>query len=82
MNDPFVKRCFRLDRAAIVYLRFILEGYDGLIFLRTLDPRAALVEVAYAPACRGDAESLLAPLVDECAMSEAPWPPAEHYPPL
>lgn len=82
MNDSFVKRCFRLDRAGIGYLRFILEGYDGLIFLRTLDPRAALVEVAYAPACRGDVEALLAALVDECTMSEVPWPPAEPYPPL
>jgi hypothetical protein len=82
MNDSFRKRCFRLDRANIAYLRFILEGYDGLVFLRTLDPRAALVEVAYPASCRADAESLLAALVDECAMSEAPWPPVGHYPSL
>jgi hypothetical protein len=82
MNDPFVKRCFRLDRATIAYLRFILEGYDGLIFLRTLDSRAALVEVAYSPTCRGDAESLLNALVQECAMREVPWPPDGPYLPL
>lgn len=82
MNHPFVKRCFRVDRSQIAYLRFILEGYDGLVFLRTLDPRAALVEAAYAPSSRRDAEALLAALVDECTMSEAPWPPAEHYPPM
>jgi len=82
MNDPFVKRCFRVDRATIAYLRFILEGYDGLIFLRTLDARAALVEIAYPPTCRRDAESLLAALVQECAMSEVPWPPIGQFPPL
>jgi hypothetical protein len=82
MNDSFLKRCFRLDRANIAYLRFILEGYDGLVFLRTLDPRAALVEVAYPASCRADAEALLAALVDECAMSEALWPPAGLYPSL
>jgi hypothetical protein len=82
MNHSFVKRCFRIDRANIAYLRFILEGYDGLVFLRTLDPRAALVEVAYPASCRVDAESLLAALVAECAMSEAPWPPLGHYPSL
>jgi hypothetical protein len=82
MNDPFVKRCFRLDRATIAYLRFILEGYDGLIFLRTLDSRAALVEVAYAPSCRRDAESLLAALAEECGMREVPRPPAGEYPAL
>jgi hypothetical protein len=82
MNDPFLKRCFCLDRANIAYLRFILEGYDGLVFLRTLDPRAALVEVAYSVSCRVDAEALLAALIDECAMNEAPWPPSGQYPPL
>jgi hypothetical protein len=69
MNDSFRKRCFRIDRSNIAYLRFILEGYDGLVFLRTLDPRVALVEVAYPASCRLDAESLLAALADECAMS-------------
>lgn len=82
MNEPFVKRCFCLDRANIAYLRFILEGYDGLVFLRTLEPKAALVEVAYPPTCRSDAESLLAALAVECAMREVPWPPAGDYPPL
>ena len=82
MNDPFVKRCFRVDRAIIAYLRFILEGYDGLIFLRTLDPGEALVEVAYPPACRCDAESLLTALALECNISEVPWPPAGDYPSL
>jgi len=82
MNDSLLKRCFRLDRANIAYLRFILEGYDGLVFQRTLDPRAALVEVAYPASCRGDAEALLTALVRECAMSEVPLPPAGQYPPL
>lgn len=82
MNLPFVKRCFRLDRSAIAYLRFILEGYDGLVFLRTLDPRTALVEVAYSPANRRDAELLLAALAAECGMVEEPLPPPALYPPL
>jgi hypothetical protein len=82
MNEPFIKRCFCLERAAIAYLRFLLEGYDGLIFLRTLDPRAALVEVAYAPSCRRDAERLLTALARECAMTEVGPPPVGLYPPL
>jgi hypothetical protein len=80
MNESFVKRCFRLNRATIGYLRFLLEGYDGLIFLRTLDPRTALVEVAYSLSCRRDAEELLAALSVECALHEEPWPPAFHIP--
>jgi len=74
MNHSFIHRCFRLERANIGYLRFILEGYDGLIFMRTLDPREALVEVTYAPACSADAEAVLAALAVECAMTPAPRP--------
>lgn len=82
MNDSFIKRCFRVDRTQIAYLRFILEGYDGLIFLRTLNPREALVEFAYAPSCRSDAEALLSALAAECALQETSCPPAEEYPPV
>lgn len=82
MTPSFVKRFFRLAPPEIAFLRFVLEGYDGLVFLRTLDPREALVEIAYAPACTGDAEFLLAALIEECAMSEVPLPPPGHYPPL
>lgn len=80
MNQTFSKRCFRIDRAAIAYLRFLVEAYDGLLFLRTLDPQAALVEISYHPSRRCDAEALLVSLTDECALCEAPFPP--FVPPL
>ena len=80
MNQAFVKRCYRIDRTAIAYLRFLVEAYDGLLFLRTLDPRAALVEIAYPPASRQDAEALLAALAAECALREEEFPP--DTPPL
>lgn len=82
MSDSFFKRCFRVDRVQIAYLRFILEGYDGLIFLRTLNPHEALVEFAYSPSCRQDAEALLAALMQECAMREVPCPPEGYFPSL
>ncbi len=72
----FEKRCFRLPRARIAYLRFILEGYDGLAFARTLDPRTALVEVAYSPSRRADVEALLAALAEEFPLVEVAPPAA------
>lgn len=75
MNDTFIKRCFQVDRGHIAYLRFILEGYDGLMFLRTLHPREAWIEFSYSATCSVDAESLLLALTRECAMREVPWPP-------
>jgi Domain of unknown function (DUF4911) len=80
--DEFDKRYFQLPRAEIGYLRFILESYDGLAFVRTLDSREALVEIAFHPSRREDAELLLTALVDECSMAVAPMPEVGIYPDL
>ncbi len=82
MDVPFEKRYFRIPRAEIAYLRFILESYDGLAFLRTLDSRAALVEIAFPPSRRTDAEELLEALEKEIPMTPEAAPAAEEYRPL
>ena len=63
--DAFAKRHFRLPPAEIAWLRFVLESYDGLAFVRTLDGRDGLVEIAFPPSRRKDAEALLASLCRE-----------------
>jgi hypothetical protein len=78
----FHKLYFRIARAEIGYLRFILESYDGLAFVRTLDRREALVEIAFPASRRQDAEGLLAALTVECAMVAVPPPAADDYPAL
>lgn len=82
MNSPLSKRYYRLSRASIAYLRFILESYDGLLFVRTLDSVGALVEIAYPPSRAVDAEALLTALSAEIPLLEVPPPPAEDYRPL
>jgi len=81
MNAPILlKYYYRLPRQAIGLLRFLLESYDGLAFMRTLDSRDGLVEVAWPASRSGDAEALLAALEAELAMQRVA-PPAE-VPPL
>ncbi|MEJ2201635.1 MAG: DUF4911 domain-containing protein [Desulfuromonadaceae bacterium] len=75
-----MKRFFQLPPAEIGYLRFILESYDGLAFVRTLDNRAALVEIAFPCSRCRDAEALLADLAVECSMTATSAP--EAYPEL
>ena len=78
----FAKKYYLLPKAEIAYLRFTLESYDGLAFVRTLDPSRALVEVAYPPSRRQDAEALLTALQKETGMSETDTPADEDYLPL
>lgn len=52
-------RFYRVDRREIAFFRFILEAYDGMATLRTLDPRKGLVAVHIAPGCEADFRDLI-----------------------
>jgi hypothetical protein len=72
---------YRIDRRRIGYLRFLLEGYDGIAVLETLDPVAGRVALHVAPGCEPDVRALLTALKGEFPMTRlAPFPedgPAE-----
>ena len=83
MGDlSFIKRHFLVDRRRIADLRFILESYDGLAFVRSLDGMAGLVEIAYPHSRRSDAEALLHALTLELDMEPAEPPAPGTYPPI
>ena len=81
-HEAFTKRYYQLPPQEIAWLRFILESYDGLAFVRSLDGRRALVEVAYPPSRKDDAETLLHSLCEESSMQEIPPPPEAGDDPL
>jgi hypothetical protein len=72
---PFSKCYYRLTPARIGMLRFLLEGYDGLITLRTLDPRGGLVECAFPPTRQTEAQELLTALAAELGLQAETAPP-------
>jgi hypothetical protein len=78
-ENSLIKKCYTVPRREIGYLRFTFEGYDGLIFMRTLRAADGLIEVGYPPQCQADAESLLAALDQEIGMTVAERPPADEY---
>jgi hypothetical protein len=45
------KKIFQVDRREIHYFRFLLESYDGMALVSTIDPHRALIEVSIAPGC-------------------------------
>jgi hypothetical protein len=58
-----IKRCsllqLEISPARIHFLKFILEGYDGLALLTTIDARQGLVEIHYPPETESDLKRLL-----------------------
>ena len=73
-SEIFNKRYFILPRAEIGHLRFLLESYDGLAFVRTLDKQKGLVEIAYPPSRTHDVVSLLKDLTSEVGLQEVDAP--------
>lgn len=52
MYSATVKQYYRVDRRQIHFLKFILEGYDGMAVVRTLDPPRGLVVLHIGPGCQ------------------------------
>ena len=59
MTLESVQKYIRVDRKKINYLKFILEGYDGLASLTTLDPALGVVLLCISPGCEKDVDMVL-----------------------
>lgn len=68
-------RYFRLDRRDLVYLKFILEAYEGLSTLSTVEKDATLVRVSTFPWCAADVDALIESLRKEIPLIETAPPP-------
>jgi hypothetical protein len=78
--EVFCKRYFVMPRSEIGYLRFLLEGYDGLAFARTLEQGTGLIEIAYSTRVHSTATALLHALGQEIPWREVARP--THIPSL
>lgn len=52
-------RYLMIDRARIGFLRFILEAYEGIASVSTVDASLGLVRLNVAPGCEGEVERIL-----------------------
>jgi hypothetical protein len=66
------KRYFLLDRHDVAYLKFILEGYEGLTIMSTLERTGdqTIVSMKTLPCSAADLESLIIELRTEITLIE------------
>lgn len=67
-----MKRLYRVDRRDIAYLRVIIESYDGMAVVRTVDPHKAIIELSIAPDCQRFISHLLNHLVNQEGLTLVP----------
>lgn len=72
------KRCFKVNRKDIAYLHFIVESYEGLATLSTVDGRNGIVLLSVPAGFTAEAELLLRGLKDEITITEIPFPEGSH----
>ena len=62
-------RCYRVDRSRISFVKFILEAYDNVAVLSTVDARRGLVQLRIAPGCETLVDGIVADLSREFEMT-------------
>jgi hypothetical protein len=72
---------FRIDRREIAYFKFILEAYDGIAGVSTLDPLAGIVKLSIAPGCEADVERVLLDLKKDVMIEPVGKQALESYAP-
>jgi len=54
-----IKKYYRIDRRQIYLLKFILEGYDGVAVLRTLNQQEGLIVLHIGPGCQSIVDMII-----------------------
>ncbi|KAF0218690.1 MAG: hypothetical protein FD174_2783 [Geobacteraceae bacterium] len=68
------KRYFHITGRDLVYLKFIMEAYEGVATLSTADKRNGVVVIAYSDFFAETVNDLLATLREEISLVEVEEP--------
>jgi hypothetical protein len=64
------RKFFRIARHELVYLKFIIEAYEGLAVLSTVDREGPIVQIMSTPSLAEELDLLLVALSGEIVLSE------------
>jgi len=68
-----INRYFRVNRRDMVYLKFILEAYEGMNVMSTVDNADGIIRIAIMPGFEDDMDALLADLGTKVTMEPVLW---------
>jgi len=63
-----IQKYFRVNPRDMAYLKFIVESYEGLAVIRTVNPREGIVEWMIPPSLVEEADELIASLQEEIVI--------------
>lgn len=68
---------FRVDRRDLVYLKFILEAYEGMSTLSTVEPKGVIVRLSISPGFEEDMQGIINALSAEISLTEVEFEQGE-----
>ncbi len=68
--QAMIRKLFKLKTSDITLVQFILEGYEGLVTVSTIDPKTAIIQVLIMPDFLADVEGILEDLKGQFMMED------------
>lgn len=72
-------RYFKVRHRDMVYLKFILEAYEGMNVMSTVDNVAGIIRIAIMEGFEADMDGLLADLGQQVSMEAVEWEDAPAF---
>ncbi|MDX9745966.1 MAG: DUF4911 domain-containing protein [Syntrophales bacterium] len=71
-NATMIVRYYRVDRRDIAAIQFIIEGYEGMAVVTTIDPKPARLQISIIADQQEDFDFLLRDLQSTFPIEEVP----------
>jgi len=65
---------YRVDRREIAYIKFVIESYDGVGLLSTVEPQSGLIVVRIPPGCEKLIDDIISDLKKTILIEPAAQP--------
>jgi len=72
-SDAMVCRYFKVAHRDMVFLKFILEAYEGMNVMSTVDNKGGIIRIAIMRGFLDDMDELLADLGRQVTLEPALW---------
>ena len=69
-----IKKYFKLKRKDIAFVQFIIEGYEGMATVTTIDPHTAIIQISIIPDFISDMSAVIKDLKNKYKMEEINCP--------
>lgn len=65
-----IEKYYKIKRGDIFYIKFILEAYEGMTVVTTIDRYESIIKILTAPGFLSEVEGIVAALKDEIDLEE------------